>query len=136
MQLEDDLDIVFSDDEYLKQPAPSSWTGQGSSSKGSSSKHRRGNPQPPPSTSSWSRGSKGGGGPGKSKGKKNRKNDKQGRRRGRMGQEESRQVVDASVPPQTLSDRSLRAVAEYILSGQARNIVVLTGAGISTAAGS
>lgn len=52
-----------------------------------------------------------------------------------MGQEEST-LVDESVPPETLTERSLSAVAEYIKNGQARRIVVLTGAGISTAAGS
>ena len=52
-----------------------------------------------------------------------------------MGQEVSNQVDD-STPPQTLSDRSLEAVAQLILDGKARRIVALTGAGISTAAGS
>ena len=52
-----------------------------------------------------------------------------------MGQEVSNQVDD-SVPPETLRERSLEAVAELITSGKARRIVVLTGAGISTAAGS
>ena len=51
-----------------------------------------------------------------------------------MGQENS--VVDSDTPPETLSERSLSAVAELILSGRARRIVVMTGAGISTAAGS
>ncbi|KAH8879345.1 NAD-dependent deacetylase sirtuin-2 [Thozetella sp. PMI_491] len=50
-----------------------------------------------------------------------------------MGQENS--IVDESVAPETLSSRSLDAVAEYIKSGQARRIVVMTGAGLSTAAG-
>ncbi|KAH6885320.1 DHS-like NAD/FAD-binding domain-containing protein [Thelonectria olida] len=50
-----------------------------------------------------------------------------------MGQEES-SLVEAG-PPKTLADRSLSAVAEYIKSGRAKRIVVLTGAGISTAAG-
>ncbi|KAH6980967.1 DHS-like NAD/FAD-binding domain-containing protein [Ilyonectria sp. MPI-CAGE-AT-0026] len=49
-----------------------------------------------------------------------------------MGQEES---TLADGPPQTLTDRSLPAVAEYIKSGEAKRIVVLTGAGISTSAG-
>lgn len=53
----------------------------------------------------------------------------------KMGQEESR-PVDASVPPRTLSARSLEAVAEHIKEGKCDRIVVLTGAGISTAAGS
>jgi len=52
-----------------------------------------------------------------------------------MGQEESTLVGD-DVPPETLSARTLEAVAELINSGEARRIVVLTGAGISTAAGS
>ncbi|KJZ74858.1 NAD-dependent protein deacetylase hst2-1 [Hirsutella minnesotensis 3608] len=51
-----------------------------------------------------------------------------------MGQEEST-LVDDSVAPRTLSERTLSAVAEYISSGQKKRIVVLTGAGISTAAG-
>ncbi|EHK19002.1 uncharacterized protein TRIVIDRAFT_194055 [Trichoderma virens Gv29-8] len=50
-----------------------------------------------------------------------------------MGQEES--TLAASGPPATLEERSLEAVADYIKSGNARRIVVLTGAGISTAAG-
>lgn len=41
-----------------------------------------------------------------------------------------------SGPPVTLSERSLAAVAASIKSGRSKNIVVLTGAGISTAAGS
>ncbi|TQV97930.1 hypothetical protein V2A60_006356 [Cordyceps javanica] len=51
-----------------------------------------------------------------------------------MGQEES-SMVDESTPPQTLSERSLTAIAEYIKSGDVKRIVVMTGAGISTAAG-
>ncbi|KAM0521827.1 hypothetical protein ACHAPE_002389 [Trichoderma viride] len=51
-----------------------------------------------------------------------------------MGQEEST-LTDTHGPPETLLERSLEAVAEYIKSGDARRIVVLTGAGISTAAG-
>ncbi|RGP63007.1 nad-dependent histone deacetylase sir2 [Fusarium longipes] len=50
-----------------------------------------------------------------------------------MGQEES--SMSYSGPPATLSERSLAAVAEYIKSGRSKRIVVLTGAGISTAAG-
>ncbi|KAK3336090.1 DHS-like NAD/FAD-binding domain-containing protein [Cercophora scortea] len=49
-----------------------------------------------------------------------------------MGQEQS--VVNDG-PPVTLSERSLDAVADYIKSGKVRRIVVMTGAGISTAAG-
>jgi NAD-dependent histone deacetylase SIR2 len=41
-----------------------------------------------------------------------------------------------SGPPATLTERSLAAVADYIKSGRSKRIVVLTGAGISTAAGS
>lgn len=52
-----------------------------------------------------------------------------------MGQEEST-LADAHGPPETLQERSLEGVAEHIKSGDARRIVVLTGAGISTAAGS
>ncbi|KAL7948539.1 DHS-like NAD/FAD-binding domain-containing protein [Trichoderma barbatum] len=51
-----------------------------------------------------------------------------------MGQEEST-LAAASGPSATLEERSLEAVADYIKSGNARRIVVLTGAGISTAAG-
>ncbi|QIW98872.1 hypothetical protein AMS68_004390 [Peltaster fructicola] len=51
-----------------------------------------------------------------------------------MGNEEST-PVDESVLPQTLSSRSLQGLIEYIKSGQAQKIVVLTGAGISTSAG-
>ncbi|KAF5246044.1 hypothetical protein FAUST_1455 [Fusarium austroamericanum] len=50
-----------------------------------------------------------------------------------MGQEES--SMGYSGPPVTLSERSLAAVAASIKSGRSKNIVVLTGAGISTAAG-
>ncbi|KAL6697419.1 DHS-like NAD/FAD-binding domain-containing protein [Trichoderma pleuroticola] len=51
-----------------------------------------------------------------------------------MGQEESH-LASAAGPPATLEERSLEAVAGYIKSGNVRRIVVLTGAGISTAAG-
>ncbi|OTA07879.1 hypothetical protein A9Z42_0088000 [Trichoderma parareesei] len=51
-----------------------------------------------------------------------------------MGQEESTPSA-AYGPPATLPERSLEAVAEHIKSGKARRIVVMTGAGISTAAG-
>ncbi|KAJ6446944.1 SIR2 family histone deacetylase [Purpureocillium lavendulum] len=51
-----------------------------------------------------------------------------------MGQDEST-ILDESVAPQTLSARNLSAVAEYIKGAGKRKIVVLTGAGISTAAG-
>lgn len=52
-----------------------------------------------------------------------------------MGQEASNQI-DESVPPATLSERSIEAVARHISDGRARKIVALTAAGISTAAGS
>lgn len=51
-----------------------------------------------------------------------------------MGQEESRLVSD-NEPPTTLTERTLAAVAEHIKSGEVQRIVVMTGAGISTAAG-
>ncbi|KAJ9133635.1 NAD-dependent protein deacetylase hst2-1 [Coniochaeta hoffmannii] len=50
-----------------------------------------------------------------------------------MGQENS--VVSDDTPPNTLAERSLEAVADYIASGQCRRVLVMTGAGISTAAG-
>ncbi|KAF9776416.1 hypothetical protein IL306_005403 [Fusarium sp. DS 682] len=50
-----------------------------------------------------------------------------------MGQEES--SMSYGGPPATLTERSLDAVAEYIKTGRDKRIVVLTGAGISTAAG-
>lgn len=52
-----------------------------------------------------------------------------------MGQENSHQQIDPNAPPQTLSERSLGAVAEYIKDGRPKRIVVMTGAGISTSAG-
>ncbi|PFH60221.1 hypothetical protein XA68_11286 [Ophiocordyceps unilateralis] len=51
-----------------------------------------------------------------------------------MGQGEST-LVDDSVSPQSLSARTLAAVASYINSPPRKRVVVLTGAGISTAAG-
>ncbi|KIW05528.1 uncharacterized protein PV09_03408 [Verruconis gallopava] len=51
-----------------------------------------------------------------------------------MGQEEST-LVDDSIEPITLKARDLSSVASYILSPRCKNIVVLTGAGISTSAG-
>lgn len=53
----------------------------------------------------------------------------------KMGQEHSALISD-DTPPNILSARTLEAVADYIKSGKARHIVVMTGAGISTAAGS
>ncbi|KAI0883904.1 NAD-dependent deacetylase sirtuin-2 [Annulohypoxylon maeteangense] len=51
-----------------------------------------------------------------------------------MGQEQS-SLIDPDTPPDTLSERSLHAVAEFIKKGGVKRIVVMTGAGISTAAG-
>jgi NAD-dependent histone deacetylase SIR2 len=50
-----------------------------------------------------------------------------------MGQDNS--VVSADTGPVTLHERSLDAVADYIKGGKAKKILVMTGAGISTAAG-
>ncbi|KAJ3483319.1 hypothetical protein NLG97_g7335 [Lecanicillium saksenae] len=54
--------------------------------------------------------------------------------RSKMGQEES-SMIDESTPPKTLSERSIAAIADYIKSGNVKRIAVMTGAGISTAAG-
>lgn len=51
-----------------------------------------------------------------------------------MGQENS--IVSDDTPPKTLPERSLAGLAEYIKTGKPKRIVVMTGAGISTAAGS
>ncbi|EER39219.1 conserved hypothetical protein [Histoplasma capsulatum var. duboisii H88] len=51
-----------------------------------------------------------------------------------MGNESS-VLLDESIPPTTLKSRSLEGIAEYIKEKNIRRIVVLTGAGISTAAG-
>ncbi|CCF38761.1 Sir2 family protein [Colletotrichum higginsianum] len=51
-----------------------------------------------------------------------------------MGNEEST-MLDDSVQPKTLQARTLDAIADYIKSGQVKKIAVMTGAGISTAAG-
>uniref|UniRef100_L2FS49 Nad-dependent deacetylase sirtuin-2 n=1 Tax=Colletotrichum fructicola (strain Nara gc5) TaxID=1213859 RepID=L2FS49_COLFN len=51
-----------------------------------------------------------------------------------MGNEEST-MLDDSVQPKTLESRSLGAIADYIKSGEVKRIAVMTGAGISTAAG-
>jgi NAD-dependent histone deacetylase SIR2 len=50
-----------------------------------------------------------------------------------MGQEHSQ--IDPNTPPQNLKARSLDAAADFIKAGKAQNIVVMTGAGISTSAG-
>lgn len=52
-----------------------------------------------------------------------------------MGQENSHEPIDPTTPPQTLTERSLAGVAEYIKDGRPKRIVVMTGAGISTSAG-
>lgn len=52
-----------------------------------------------------------------------------------MGNENSHEQIDPNTPPQTLSARSVEAVAEYIKDGKPKRIVVMTGAGISTSAG-
>ncbi|OLN96520.1 NAD-dependent protein deacetylase hst2-1 [Colletotrichum chlorophyti] len=51
-----------------------------------------------------------------------------------MGNEEST-MLDDSVQPKTLESRTLEAIADYIKSGNVKKIAVMTGAGISTAAG-
>ncbi|KAK5168716.1 Sir2 histone deacetylase Hst2 [Saxophila tyrrhenica] len=51
-----------------------------------------------------------------------------------MGNEES-SPIDESAPSRTLAGRTLDALAEYIKSGKAKKVVVMTGAGISTSAG-
>jgi NAD-dependent histone deacetylase SIR2 len=51
-----------------------------------------------------------------------------------MGNEESTPIAE-STPPATLTERSLEALAAYIQSGRVKNVVVMTGAGISTSAG-
>jgi NAD-dependent histone deacetylase SIR2 len=43
-----------------------------------------------------------------------------------MGNEESR-VVDLDTPTQTLRERSVQALAEYIKDGRAKQIVVMVG---------
>ncbi|KAK3724407.1 Sir2 histone deacetylase Hst2 [Vermiconidia calcicola] len=48
-----------------------------------------------------------------------------------MGQEESSPIND-SVPPSSLAGRTVEALAEYIKSGKAEKVVVMTGAGIKT----
>lgn len=51
-----------------------------------------------------------------------------------MGNDQS--VLDDSTPSVRLDERSLAAVAKLIKDGKATKIVVMTGAGLSTAAGS
>lgn len=42
-----------------------------------------------------------------------------------MGNEESREVVDDSEPPQTLESRTIESVAKYITEKNIRRIVVM-----------
>jgi len=51
-----------------------------------------------------------------------------------MGQESSN-PIDESMPPERLESRKLDGIAKYIKSGKVKNIVLMTGAGISTSAG-
>lgn len=51
-----------------------------------------------------------------------------------MGNEES-SMIDQKTPPRVLENRSIEAVAKYILENDVRRIVVMVGAGISTSAG-
>ena len=51
-------------------------------------------------------------------------------RRFKMGQESS-SLVDESIPPQTLKDRTLGSIAEFIRDGHAKNIVVMVGSLVS-----
>jgi NAD-dependent histone deacetylase SIR2 len=64
---------------------------------------------------------------------KPRRNSEKGRGKGKgrgkrfnMGNEESR-VVDLDTPTQTLRERSVQALAEYIKDGRAKQIVVMVG---------
>ncbi|KFY75835.1 hypothetical protein V498_09908 [Pseudogymnoascus sp. VKM F-4517 (FW-2822)] len=52
-----------------------------------------------------------------------------------MGQDSSHELVDETMAPQTLKDRTIGSVAEYLKSDKVKRVVVLTGAGISTSAG-
>ncbi|KAF9879497.1 ATP synthase F0 [Colletotrichum karsti] len=56
------------------------------------------------------------------------------RPRNKMGNEEST-MLDDSVHPKTLKARDLQSLADHIKSGDVKRIAVMTGAGISTAAG-
>ncbi|KAL2161027.1 hypothetical protein VTH06DRAFT_8740 [Thermothelomyces fergusii] len=69
------------------------------------------------------------------KGKKSAKGGKGKGNRRKMGQEQSLALISDDTPPWTLAERSLDAVADLIKSGRVRRIAVMTGAGISTAAG-
>ena len=50
---------------------------------------------------------------------------KPSKRRGKMGNEESRPVAEG--PPETLKARSIEALAEYIKSGSVKSIVFMVG---------
>lgn len=52
-----------------------------------------------------------------------------------MGNEQSN-LVDHNAPTVTLEERNLESVAKLIKDGKIKRIVVMTGAGLSTAAGS
>lgn len=52
-----------------------------------------------------------------------------------MGNDQS-SLVDHDAPTVTLEERDLESVAKLIKDGKATRIVVMTGAGLSTAAGS
>ncbi|KAF2108639.1 NAD-dependent deacetylase sirtuin-2, partial [Lophiotrema nucula] len=65
-------------------------------------------------------------------GRSNRKG--KGGRWHKMGNENST-LVDDDTPTETLDSRTIEAVAKHIIGGHAQNIVVMTGAGISTSAG-
>ena len=51
-----------------------------------------------------------------------------------MGNESSTPVAE-DVPPVTLHARTIEAVADYVKKNNVKKVVVMTGAGISTAAG-
>ena len=52
-----------------------------------------------------------------------------------MGNDISTEQSDPSIPPRSLASRDIDGVAQFILEGRAKRIVVLTGAGLSTSAG-
>jgi len=61
--------------------------------------------------------------------------ERQGKSASAMGNQSSMPLVDDDTPPQTLERRDIESVADYIKGGNVRQIVVLTGAGVSTSAG-
>ena len=73
-----------------------------------------------------------------SRGKKAKKHNKpffaSQSRSSKMGNDQS-SPIDESVQPLTLESRTLDGLSKYIKSGKVRNIVVMSGAGISTSAG-